>query len=45
MAKNGKGTYAILTDTSTSNVNASVIKALKISTSSALTNLEVNWST
>jgi len=43
MAKNGKGKYFILEDTSASNVNTKVIEALKIATKPALTNLRTKW--
>ena len=43
MAKQGKGTYAILEDTSSLNVNTNVIKALKHSTVPAFTNLKADW--
>ena len=40
MAKQGKGTYAILEDTSALNVNTNVIRALRIATNPAFTNLK-----
>ena len=44
MAKNGKGMYYILDDTSSVNVKKNVIEALKIATKPALTNLKTKWS-
>ena len=44
MAKNGKGKYYILEDTSASNVKTKVIEALKFATKPALTNLKTKWS-
>ena len=43
LAKQGKGTYAILQDTSSLNVNTNVIRALKIATNPAYTNLKTAW--
>ena len=43
MAKQGKGTYAILQDTSALNVNTNVIRALRIATNPAFTNLKTQW--
>ena len=44
LAKQGKGTYAILEDTSSLNVNTNVIRALRLATAPAFTNLQTLWS-